>query len=107
MKEAIRTSLKPTRLQVAFVLIASVAISAILFSHWFGECCMSEIHGIILVLLPAMLIQFALSGFDIYGVDGPFSPVQFATGTAIEFYVLLWFLRWLISRLRRSPRRAQ
>jgi hypothetical protein len=89
----------PTALQTVAVIAFAIATSAMLYSQSFNDCCRAASTVLLGILtLPAMLFGLLLSGGNIHGG----SEWNYYAGLAVQFYLILWFIRWVKLRKRSS-----
>jgi len=88
-------------IEAAAVVVVGVAISALLYSHAFQECCRESVGAAIgVLLLPAGFIAMIIGN----GVHSA-TPVHFTIGLILELLVVWWLLRLMwrfVSRLRQQ-----
>jgi hypothetical protein len=87
--------------EAASVAILGLLLSAVLYSNWFRDCCMTSSRDVIgLLTLPAILFASAVGG----GVHGA-TVAHVVIGLVLEM-LCLWALLLLVRRARARRRRS-
>ena len=83
-------------MEIAAVIVAGIALSALLYSEWFKACCESAQIGITILLFPAIFVAMIIG-------DGVHSatPIHFTIGVIVQLGLLWAVARFIVKWIRR------
>ena len=92
----VQASSRPSAVQAVKAIALAVAITALGYSNWFHDCCNAARNILGILLLPGSLIGLLLAGGNVHGA----SEFHFYIGISVQFYLVVWLVRWIQLRRR-------
>lgn len=83
-------------LELAAVVAIALAVAAVFYSNWIGECCGALVDRLFVLLLPGMFVAVVIGG----GVHSA-TRVHGVIGIVVQFVALWAIVRLLMKAIRR------